>query len=134
MDAVAHGEAFIVTRNGTPIGELIPLRRHRHRLSHGTCDPGPSRCGWRMDAGPVEWNSGGRTLADQICRRWGVGLSARPWFNGRHGHADHVQHVAPDELEAGDVVVADVTPRLVPGAGGSSGAPPLALDHCATVP
>ena len=29
MDAVAHGESFIVTRNGMPIGELIPLRRHR---------------------------------------------------------------------------------------------------------
>lgn len=29
MDAVAHGESFIVTRNGTPIGELIPLRRAR---------------------------------------------------------------------------------------------------------
>ncbi|ROO62708.1 prevent-host-death family protein [Micromonospora sp. Llam0] len=29
MDAVEHGESFIVTRNGTPIGELIPLRRHR---------------------------------------------------------------------------------------------------------
>jgi prevent-host-death family protein len=29
MDAVEHGEAFIVTRNGTPIGELIPLRRRR---------------------------------------------------------------------------------------------------------
>ncbi|QSB17243.1 prevent-host-death protein [Natronosporangium hydrolyticum] len=29
MDAVAHGETFIVTRNGTPIGELIPLRRNR---------------------------------------------------------------------------------------------------------
>lgn len=29
MDSVAHGKAFIVTRNGTPIGELIPLRRHR---------------------------------------------------------------------------------------------------------
>jgi prevent-host-death family protein len=29
MDSVEHGEAFIVTRNGTPIGELIPLRRHR---------------------------------------------------------------------------------------------------------
>lgn len=29
MDAVAHGESFIVTRHGTPIGELIPLRRHR---------------------------------------------------------------------------------------------------------
>ena len=29
MDAVAHGEAFIVTRNGIAIGELIPLRRRR---------------------------------------------------------------------------------------------------------
>lgn len=29
MDAVAHGESFVVTRHGTPIGELIPLRRHR---------------------------------------------------------------------------------------------------------
>ncbi|MDG4788731.1 type II toxin-antitoxin system prevent-host-death family antitoxin [Micromonospora sp. WMMD1102] len=29
MDAVAHGESFVVTRNGTPIGELIPLRRTR---------------------------------------------------------------------------------------------------------
>jgi antitoxin (DNA-binding transcriptional repressor) of toxin-antitoxin stability system len=29
MDAVEHGQAFIVTRSGTPIGELIPLRRHR---------------------------------------------------------------------------------------------------------
>jgi prevent-host-death family protein len=29
MDAVARGETFIVTRNGTRIGELIPLRRHR---------------------------------------------------------------------------------------------------------
>ncbi|MPZ28168.1 MAG: type II toxin-antitoxin system prevent-host-death family antitoxin [Micromonosporaceae bacterium] len=29
MDAVEHGEEFIVTRNGTPVGELIPLRRHR---------------------------------------------------------------------------------------------------------
>ena len=29
MDAVEHGEAFIVTRNGIAIGELIPLRRRR---------------------------------------------------------------------------------------------------------
>jgi prevent-host-death family protein len=29
MDSVEHGKAFIVTRNGTPIGELIPLRRKR---------------------------------------------------------------------------------------------------------
>lgn len=29
MDAVEHSEAFVVTRNDTAIGELIPLRRHR---------------------------------------------------------------------------------------------------------
>lgn len=29
MDAVENGQAFIVTRDGHRIGELIPLRRHR---------------------------------------------------------------------------------------------------------
>jgi prevent-host-death family protein len=29
MKAVEHGSTFIVTRSGTPIGELIPLRQHR---------------------------------------------------------------------------------------------------------
>lgn len=29
MDAVEHGETFVVTRSGSPIGELIPLRRRR---------------------------------------------------------------------------------------------------------
>ncbi|WP_419944242.1 type II toxin-antitoxin system Phd/YefM family antitoxin [Candidatus Poriferisodalis sp.] len=29
MRAVIEGETFIVTRNGEPIGELSPLRRHR---------------------------------------------------------------------------------------------------------
>ena len=29
MDAVEHGEKFIVTRSGNAIGELIPLRRRR---------------------------------------------------------------------------------------------------------
>ena len=29
MRALIEGEAFIVTRNGEPIGELTPLRRHR---------------------------------------------------------------------------------------------------------
>lgn len=29
MDAVEHGQAFVVTRNGNPIGELVPLRRRR---------------------------------------------------------------------------------------------------------
>jgi prevent-host-death family protein len=29
MDAVERGETFIVTRNGTPVGELRPIRRRR---------------------------------------------------------------------------------------------------------
>lgn len=29
MRRVDHGEAFLVTRNGVPVGELLPLRRNR---------------------------------------------------------------------------------------------------------
>ncbi len=29
MRRLDNGESFIVTRNGTPVGELTPLRRHR---------------------------------------------------------------------------------------------------------
>lgn len=29
MRQLDHGESFIVTRNGVPVGELTPLRRHR---------------------------------------------------------------------------------------------------------
>ena len=29
MRRLDQGESFIVTRNGTPVGELTPLRRHR---------------------------------------------------------------------------------------------------------
>lgn len=29
MRQLDHGESFIVTRNGVPVGELSPLRRHR---------------------------------------------------------------------------------------------------------
>ena len=29
MRALTEGETFIITRNGEPIGELSPLRRHR---------------------------------------------------------------------------------------------------------
>jgi prevent-host-death family protein len=29
MRKLDQGEAFIVTRNGVPVGELTPLRRHR---------------------------------------------------------------------------------------------------------
>ncbi|MEB3069739.1 type II toxin-antitoxin system Phd/YefM family antitoxin [[Mycobacterium] vasticus] len=33
MDAVQHGQAFTVTRDGHPIGELIPLRQRRRFVS-----------------------------------------------------------------------------------------------------
>ena len=33
MDAVEHGEEFIVTRDGRHIGELIPLRRRQRFVS-----------------------------------------------------------------------------------------------------
>jgi prevent-host-death family protein len=29
MRSLDEGETFIVTRNGLPVGELVPLRRHR---------------------------------------------------------------------------------------------------------
>lgn len=29
MRALDDGQSFVVNRNGTPVGELIPLRRHR---------------------------------------------------------------------------------------------------------
>jgi prevent-host-death family protein len=29
MRALDHGESFVVTRNGTPVGELVPVRRRR---------------------------------------------------------------------------------------------------------
>jgi antitoxin (DNA-binding transcriptional repressor) of toxin-antitoxin stability system len=29
MRALDHGEAFVVTRNGVPVGELTPLRRRQ---------------------------------------------------------------------------------------------------------
>ena len=29
MRRLDEGESFVVTRNGVPVGELIPLRRHR---------------------------------------------------------------------------------------------------------
>lgn len=29
MRALDEGETFVVTRNGVPVGELAPLRRHR---------------------------------------------------------------------------------------------------------
>ena len=33
MDAVEHGQAFTVTRDGHPIGELVPIRRRRRFVS-----------------------------------------------------------------------------------------------------
>jgi prevent-host-death family protein len=33
MRRLDEGESFVVTRNGVPVGELSPLRRHRFVLS-----------------------------------------------------------------------------------------------------
>jgi len=33
MRRLDEGETFVVTRNGVPVGELAPLRRHRFVLS-----------------------------------------------------------------------------------------------------
>lgn len=30
MRAVTEGQTFVITRNGEPVGELSPLRRHRY--------------------------------------------------------------------------------------------------------
>ena len=30
MRRLDEGETFVVTRNGTPVGELTPMRRHRY--------------------------------------------------------------------------------------------------------
>lgn len=35
MDSVEGGQAFTVTRDGHPIGELVPLRRRRTFLPRG---------------------------------------------------------------------------------------------------
>ena len=29
MRALDDGKSFVITRNGTPVGELLPMRRHR---------------------------------------------------------------------------------------------------------
>ncbi|MFT4217488.1 MAG: type II toxin-antitoxin system prevent-host-death family antitoxin [Micropruina sp.] len=36
MDAVEHGQAFTVTRDGREIGELVPLRRRRRFVSRAS--------------------------------------------------------------------------------------------------
>ena len=45
MRRLDHGECFIVTRNGQPVGELTPMRRHRFVSSEAAsamfyCAPG----------------------------------------------------------------------------------------------
>jgi prevent-host-death family protein len=34
MRRLDEGETFVVTRNGVPVGELVPLRRHRFVSTH----------------------------------------------------------------------------------------------------
>jgi prevent-host-death family protein len=38
MRRVEAGEAFVVTRNGVPVGELVPLRQRRFVSAHALAD------------------------------------------------------------------------------------------------
>lgn len=38
MRQLETGETFIVTRNGTPVGELTPFRRHRFVSAHSASE------------------------------------------------------------------------------------------------
>jgi prevent-host-death family protein len=38
MRALDRGDRFVVTRNGVPVGELIPLRRHRFVVAEAAVD------------------------------------------------------------------------------------------------
>jgi antitoxin (DNA-binding transcriptional repressor) of toxin-antitoxin stability system len=38
MRALDHGESFIVTRNGVPVGELLPLQRRRYVLAQAAIE------------------------------------------------------------------------------------------------
>jgi prevent-host-death family protein len=53
MRRLDQGESFVITRNGQPVGELTPLRRHR---SHATrwlqCSLAPS-VSTSIDLGPI---------------------------------------------------------------------------------
>jgi len=45
MRRLDAGETFIVTRNGVPVGELTPLRRHRFVCRRGRRRLVPDRAG-----------------------------------------------------------------------------------------
>ncbi len=38
MRLLERGESFVVTRNGVPVGELAPLRRHRFVLAEAVVE------------------------------------------------------------------------------------------------
>ena len=38
MRALDRGESFVVTRNGTPVGELIPLHSHQFVAAHAAVE------------------------------------------------------------------------------------------------
>jgi len=38
MRGLDEGQSFVVTRNGTPVGELRPLRRHRFVSAHAVVE------------------------------------------------------------------------------------------------
>ena len=49
MRAVSEGETFVITRNGQPVGELTPLRRHRFVRAEAAAE-------FFRAAAPVDYN------------------------------------------------------------------------------
>ena len=62
MDAVEHGQAFTVTRDGHRIGELVPLRQRRRFVSRAEF-AAMSRTAPAVDAGAFRADQG--AAADQ---------------------------------------------------------------------
>ncbi|MEP6526288.1 MAG: prevent-host-death protein [Nocardioidaceae bacterium] len=58
MRALDRGESFIVTRNGVPVGELLPLQRRRYVLAEAAVEafahaPAVDRDRFRADVDTV---------------------------------------------------------------------------------
>ena len=49
LDLVLHGEAVIITRNGTPVAELVPARKRSFPLVAGRHDPNVNPDALRSD-------------------------------------------------------------------------------------
>jgi antitoxin (DNA-binding transcriptional repressor) of toxin-antitoxin stability system len=85
MDAVEHGQAFTVTRDGRSIGELVPLRQRRRFVSRVEF-AAMSRPALAIDAGAFRGDQD--AAADQARGAYGrQGAPARPAGHQHHAAA-----------------------------------------------